>query len=248
MPVTQVTRTREIGRDTCILDFTGNASVRSGVWDATTLSADSNGFYYPPPFTFVTLSTSDPTKIKAFENLGSNTNAQQTLTLTGTPTGGTFTLTFNGQTTAPISYNASSAAVSAALAALSNIGSTANIAVTGGALEAAPIVVQFEGFWGNQPVALMTANSSGLTGGTSPVVTPTTSVTGTSAEKIIGVFDNLEYDFAGNASYDDEPVPFYSDFCVFNTQKLNNWYAYGALAVAALPTCSFWPKTGSYPA
>src|ERR1700679_3452793 len=117
MPPTQVTRTRVIDRDTCILGFTGNAMVQNGVWDATTLTADCNGFYYPPKHCFVTASTSDPTKIKEYQALGTNTNAQQTLTLTGAPTGGTFLLTLNGQQTAPIAYNASSAAVAAALQA-----------------------------------------------------------------------------------------------------------------------------------
>src|ERR1035438_9089160 len=115
MPYTQTTRSRVLSRDTCILGFTGNARNGSYVWDATTLSPDANGFYYPPPFSFVTPSVAnDPTKIKVFQNLGSNVNAQQTLTETGTPTGGTFTLTFNGQTTSPLAYTASSAAVAAA--------------------------------------------------------------------------------------------------------------------------------------
>ena len=39
------------------------------------------------------------------------------------PAAGTFTLTFNGQTTVPIARNASAATVQGALEALSNIGS-----------------------------------------------------------------------------------------------------------------------------
>jgi hypothetical protein len=45
-------------------------------------------------------------------------NEVQRITITGTPTGGTFTLTFQGNTTAPIAYNASAATVVAALEAL----------------------------------------------------------------------------------------------------------------------------------
>ena len=48
------------------------------------------------------------------------TDEQQTVRVTGA-TGGTFTLTFNGQTTAPIAYNATNAQIDAALEALSNI-------------------------------------------------------------------------------------------------------------------------------
>jgi hypothetical protein len=47
----------------------------------------------------------------------------QQVSLTGNPTGGTFTLTFNGQTTSAIAYNASAATVQSALQALSSIGS-----------------------------------------------------------------------------------------------------------------------------
>ena len=45
-------------------------------------------------------------------------NEVQTISITGSPTGGTFTLSFAGQTTAPIAYNASAATVVAALQAL----------------------------------------------------------------------------------------------------------------------------------
>jgi hypothetical protein len=50
------------------------------------------------------------------------TNDVQTLTVAGAPTGGTFTATWGGQTTAAIAFNASAAAVQTALAALSNVG------------------------------------------------------------------------------------------------------------------------------
>ena len=46
---------------------------------------------------------------------------QQTVRVTNA-TGGTFTLTFNGQTTAPLAYNATAAQIDAALEALSNVG------------------------------------------------------------------------------------------------------------------------------
>ena len=49
-------------------------------------------------------------------------------------TGGTFTLTFNGQTTAPLAYNATAAQVDAALEALSNVGAN-NIQTSGGPVQ-----------------------------------------------------------------------------------------------------------------
>lgn len=93
---------------------------------------------------------------------GSAVNEQQTVTLTGVPTGGTFTLTFDGQTTSAIAYNASSATVDAALEALSNIGA-GDITVTGSA--GGPWTVEFGNAMAatNQPQ--MTANGASLTGG-----------------------------------------------------------------------------------
>lgn len=63
--------------------------------------------------------------------VGQPTNEKQRVTVTGSPTGGTFTLTYSGQTTAAIAYNASVATVQAALEALSNI-AVGDIFVSGG--------------------------------------------------------------------------------------------------------------------
>ncbi|MEV0247968.1 hypothetical protein AB0H76_15350 [Nocardia sp. NPDC050712] len=53
-----------------------------------------------------------------------------TVTIGGSPSGGTFTLTFGGQTTSAIAYNAAASAVQSALIALSSVGS-GNATVTG---------------------------------------------------------------------------------------------------------------------
>lgn len=97
-------------------------------------------------------------------------NEIQRVTITGTPTGGTFTLTFSGQTTAGIAYNATAATVQAALEALSNIG-VGDVVATGGPLPGTAASVEFTGvFVGTNP-ADMTASAAGLTGGSSPAVT-----------------------------------------------------------------------------
>ena len=82
-------------------------------------------------------------------------------------TGGTFTLTFDGQTTAAINYNASAASVESALEALSNI---ADVSVTGSGASSDPWVVTFVDP-GKQNVAQMTADDTNLTGGTSTMTT-----------------------------------------------------------------------------
>lgn len=97
----------------------------------------------------------------------------QTVTITGTPTGGTFTLTFEGQTTGAIAYNASAATVQTALVALSNIG-PGDVICTGGALPGTAVVVEFTGALAGANRTLMTATSS-LTGGSSPAIAVTRS-------------------------------------------------------------------------
>ena len=82
-------------------------------------------------------------------------------------TGGTFTLTFSGQTTAAIAYNATATTVESALEALSNI--TA-VTVTGSGTSGDPWVVTFVDP-GSQNVAEMTADDTNMTGGTSTITT-----------------------------------------------------------------------------
>jgi RHS repeat-associated protein len=91
----------------------------------------------------------------------------QQVALTGSPTGGTFTLSFNGQTTSALAFNSSAAAIQSALQALSSIG-TNNVLVAGPA--GGPWQVRFVGSLGGTTVAALTGNGAGLTGGTSPSV------------------------------------------------------------------------------
>lgn len=90
----------------------------------------------------------------------------QTVTITGSPTGGTFTLTFGANTTSAIAYNAAASAVQTALQALASIGS-GNALVTGSA--GGPYTVEFTGTLGYAAQSLLTATPS-LTGGSSPNV------------------------------------------------------------------------------
>lgn len=111
-----------------------------------------------------------------YPGTGLNTNEVQRITTTGAPTGGTFTLTFDGQTTAAIAYNANAAAVQSALEALSNI-DPGDITVTGGPLPGTPVDVTFIGQYKGDNVPQMTATSS-YTGGTAPTTTVTTTTQG----------------------------------------------------------------------
>ncbi|NUS82786.1 MAG: hypothetical protein HOY75_08530 [Streptomyces sp.] len=106
------------------------------------------------------------------------TDEVQQVAITGTPTGGTFTLTFSGQTTAAIAYNAAASAVQSALEALSNI-APGDVTCTGGPLPGTAVSVSFAGgSYDGADVPQMTANGAGLTGGTSPAVAVTTTTPG----------------------------------------------------------------------
>lgn len=112
------------------------------------------------------------------DSVGLHSNEIQTVTVTGTPTGGDFTLTLAGEETDAIAYNATGTAVKSALAALDVVGGTANVDVTGGPGPGTPWVATFQGALAGQNIPQMTADAAGLTGGTSPTVTVTTGTQG----------------------------------------------------------------------
>lgn len=87
-------------------------------------------------------------------------SSEWTVTINGGPSGGTFTLTVGGQTTAGIAYNATATVVRNALTALSTVG-TGNATVTGSA-GAYQVILSHGG--------TLTGDGAGLTGGTSPAV------------------------------------------------------------------------------
>ena len=104
--------------------------------------------------------------------------AAQTLSIGGSPTGGTFTLTTASPlpvaTTGPIPYNASAAQVESALTAIVGAG---NVSVTGGSafggpvLPDGPLSIIFTGLYSGVAVPALTSTNS-LTG-TSPKITVT---------------------------------------------------------------------------
>jgi len=108
-----------------------------------------------------------------YSNATNGTNAVYTVTLTGTPAGGGFTLKFTDpdtgqvQETASIAYNAASSAVTSALTALPGIGS-GNVTTSGSA--GGPWTITFQGALAAMPITLA-FGTNGLTGGTNPTAT-----------------------------------------------------------------------------
>lgn len=95
-----------------------------------------------------------------FEGAGADaTAAVWDVTVTGTPTGGTYVLSVNGFRTADIAYNANAAAVASALNALSGVTGISGITTSGTVKVTFPSAV------------VLAADGAGLTGGTSPDVT-----------------------------------------------------------------------------
>ena len=127
----------------------------------------------------------------------------QTVTITGTPTGGGFTLTLNGETTASIAYNATAAAVESALEALPSL-AAADVTVTGGPGPGTPYVVTFGGAYAGTNVAQMTTANT-FTGGSTPAsaVTTTTAGGGTATDGLdqpVGfLFNSIEM-YLGDAN------------------------------------------------
>lgn len=98
------------------------------------------------------------------------TNEVQTLDL-GAASAGTFTITFDDETTGAIAFNATAAAVQTALEALSNI-NPGDVIVTGGPLPGA-ITLTFGGQYAGADVETITVDDGNLTGATVTIATGT---------------------------------------------------------------------------
>jgi hypothetical protein len=154
------------------------------------------------------------------------TNEVQTATLTNASSGETFTLTYSGQTTDPLAYNASAAAVAAALNALSNI-QDGTVTVTGSA--GGPYTVTFA-TGVNEP--LMTGTGTGdLTVG----VVQTTAGAGQAVAGIL--YDTVE--FADGSDRSDKAVAFLRRGAEFKADAIVDFTTYASAVRTALPTCEF---------
>ena len=122
------------------------------------------------------------------------TDEVQTLTIGGTPTGGTFRITFDGFTTADIPWNATNAtllaSIDAALEALPNIG-TGGVTTAAGTLTAGigTITLTFAGAQTAKralPLAVVTNNSMTGTSPTAAIAETTPGVTATALGALKG--------------------------------------------------------------
>jgi trimeric autotransporter adhesin len=112
-----------------------------------------------------------PVTVEQLRQATAARNEQQRISLLGSPTGGTFTLTFSGNTTSAIAFDATSATLQSALQGLASIGSN-NATVTGPA--GGPWLVEFVGTRAAANQSAITGNGASLTGGGSQGLTVTT--------------------------------------------------------------------------
>lgn len=96
-----------------------------------------------------------------------NRNVFQTVTISGHPTSGLFSLGFQGQYATGVLYNSTHAQLQTKLEALSNIGA-GQVDCTGGPLPDTPIVVEFKGTFANTDVETMVAFGNLMSGGYLP--------------------------------------------------------------------------------
>jgi hypothetical protein len=105
---------------------------------------------------------------------GAGTDEVQTLTIGGTPTSGTFSLAFEGATTAPITWSATNTTlrdnVDTALEALRTVG-TGNVTTAVGTMTAGigTLTITFAGALGKKAVPLISVADNSLAG-TAPTV------------------------------------------------------------------------------
>lgn len=111
-----------------------------------------------------------------------------TFSISGVPTGGSFTVTFGGVTSGAIAFNATSAQVATALTGMSSIG-TGGVTCTGGPLPGTAVVVTMAGLQAQNANAF-TLGANSLTGGSSP--TPSFVAT--------QIPYSMTYDFAGKVT------------------------------------------------
>ena len=129
-------------------------------------------------------------------------NEVQVATVNGSPTGGTFTLTFNGATTSPIAFDAAAADVQTALRALPTING-ANCSVAGSA--GGPFTVTFNGTLASQSWPIMLASGAALTGGSSPSVTVARSQAGGLLKSLV-LDGRVRFNVVGRGDSEGESV------------------------------------------
>jgi len=149
--------------------YTSNSVYATNAVNANSTGAnqDTTGFNLGIPATAKILGIA--VSVQRMTSACCNVNAVQTISESGSPTGGSFKLSGtppggSATTSASIAYNASAATVQTALVTIFGSG---NVVCTGGNLPTA-VVCTFQGTDASKAVTLMSLSTNSLTGGSSP--------------------------------------------------------------------------------
>jgi hypothetical protein len=146
--------------------------VKRSVWEAlvadgnvdTTLTIDQN--ITNSELTELEVRTAEYAQIKQFPRNDADESEAWLVTITGSPSGGNWTLTLNGETTGNIAFNAAASTVQAALEALTSV-TAGDVTVSGDE----PYTITMGGSYSSTWFNTLTADGSSLTGGSTPDVT-----------------------------------------------------------------------------
>lgn len=142
------------------------------------VSAFTEATHYPNGFFPSGLALGKITATGLYGPYGGRSDEVQEFDLGGA-SAGTFTITFDGETTEAISFDATAATVQTALEGLSNI-NPGDVAATGGPLPGTAVVLTFGGQYAGVNVPEITIDGSGLTGATVTISTTTEGGSGVS--------------------------------------------------------------------
>jgi hypothetical protein len=124
-------------------------------------SFDTTGPPTATTFAVHSLQGESPRVIGAVDPDNTPTSGEQTVTIAGAPTGGTFTLTFKGQTTEPLAFDAPAHGLDGVEHALNNLpGEPASVGVRGA--DGGPYTIDFDGRDGEVEEPRIEGNASGL--------------------------------------------------------------------------------------
>lgn len=170
-------------------------TLAAATWPVQTIDG-VGGQKVAQPGTALAKITSGPDTGKVGPYQAAGTAEIQTLTASGTVSGGTYTLTFGGQVTSALAHNASVATVQAALEALSNV-VPGDVLVGGGPFPTTPMTFTFFGnYIGDAPtISVQTGSLTGSTPGAA-ITTGTPGVAGAAdgrqtAANLVGVLDTF---------------------------------------------------------
>ena len=169
-----------------IIDGVQGNKAANGLWNVVAIDTDTFSLVGSAGDGEYTGVNSGSIQVTTLQQGAAAVNEVQTITASGTPSGGTWTISFNGATTSALAHTANAATVQTALQLLPTVGS-GGITVAGGALGTAAFTLTFAGglAGANQPA--VTVDTSSLSGA-SVTVTVTTTTEGSAGASEVQQF------------------------------------------------------------